>query len=308
LEMATLQLSLKNKFLSVARRISFVIIAAKKVAIKLQDILLKDRTTGKNIIWAADDYKDFQPTDAIIFDDIPLIKPRFEKIKAQQKSRTKKRAEIFTPSWICNLQNNLIDEKYFGRANVFNVPENNSWTPTTEKIFFEGDSWQDYILQKRLEITCGEAPYLVSRYDAVTGADIPLENRIGLLDRKLRVVNENTANETDWTNWAVKAVQSCYGYEFQGDNLFLARRNIFLTFQEYFERQFDKKPSTEILKTVADIISWNLWQMDGITYSPPFMESYNLFGGANCQIKDWQDNEKEFYFLRDGLEEKPKQK
>ena len=31
-----------------------------------------------------------------------------------------------------------------------------------------------------MEITCGEAPYLVSRYDAVTGEVINLKSRIGL--------------------------------------------------------------------------------------------------------------------------------
>lgn len=261
----------------------------------MKEILLKDQTTKKNIIWAADDYKNFQPTDEIIFDDINLIKPRFEKVREQQKSRTKKRAEIFTPSWICNLQNNLIDEKYFGRANVFNVAKGKIWTPTPEKIFFVENDWQDYILQKRLEITCGEAPYLVSRYDTVTGAPIQIENRIGLLDRKFRIVNENTATETDWINWAVKAVQSCYGYEFQGDNLFLARQNIFLSFIEYFERQFDKKPALKILKNVAEIISWNLWQMDGLKFTVPFakvvtdiFESFLPENQVYCQIKDWQ--------------------
>lgn len=265
----------------------------------MKEILLKDMTTGKNIIWAAEDYKDFQPTDEIIFDDINLINPRFEKVKEQQKFRTKKRAEIFTPAWICNLQNNFIDEKYFGRANVFNVAEGQNWTPTLEKIPFDGEKWQEYILQKRLEITCGEAPYLVSRYDAVTGAEIPLENRIGFLDRKFRVVNENTTTETEWINWAVKAVQSCYGYEFQGDNLYLARRNIFLTFQEYFERQFNKKAELKILKEVAEIISWNLWQMDGLTFKIPYAKEAqdSLFDSSTdnqkiyCEIKDWQAGE-----------------
>lgn len=265
----------------------------------MKDLLLKDMTTGRNIIWAADDYKDFQPADEIIFDDINLIQPRFKKVKEQQKSRTKKRAEIFTPAWICNLQNNFIDEKYFGCTNVFNVAENNSWTPALEKIPFDGEKWQEYILLKRLEITCGEAPYLVSRYDAVTGAEIPLEKRIGLLDRKFRVVNENTTSETDWINWAVKAVQSCYGYEFQGDNLFLARRNILDTFKDYFFNKFNKQPDLKILNDVAEIISWNLWQMDGLTFKIPYAKETqdNLFDFSAdnqkiyCLIKDWQTGE-----------------
>ena len=78
---------------------------------------------------------------------------------------------------------------------------------------------------KRLEITCGEAPYLVSRYDTVTGRTIPISERVGLLDRKLRVVHENTGTEAEWKKWARRAVESVYGYEFQGDNLLLAREN-----------------------------------------------------------------------------------
>ena len=274
--------------------------------------LLADKTTGNNIIWAADDYKNFRAESEIYPSQVNLIKPRFEKVREQQKRRTKNRAEIFTPSWICNLQNNLIDEKYFGRANVFNTAENQTWTPNTDKIFFGEKNWKDYILQKRLEISCGEAPYLVSRYDTVTGAPIQIENRIGLLDRKLRVVNENTDNQTDWEIWAVKAVQSCYGYEFQGDNLFLARRNVFETFIDYFERQFDKKPARKLLEDVAEIICWNLWQMDGLKFTIPFAKidtGYNMFESENlqtqiyCKIKDWQTGKIEQYknLLRGGF-------
>ena len=86
-------------------------------------------------------------------------------------------------------------------------------------------------------MTCGEAPYLVSRYDTVTGEIIPIDRRIGLLDRKLRVVNENAASEEEWLTWARRAVQSCYGYEFQGDNLLLARQNILFSYIEYYEQK-----------------------------------------------------------------------
>ena len=68
---------------------------------------------------------------------------------------------------------------------------------------------------RRLEITCGEAPYIASRYDAATGEIIPLERRIGILDRKLRIVNENATDEDEWFKWAFRAFQSVYGYEYQ---------------------------------------------------------------------------------------------
>ncbi|MBO7084803.1 hypothetical protein J6W20_02645 [bacterium] len=42
-----------------------------------------------------------------------------------------------------------------------------------------------------MEITCGEAPYLVSRYDVTDGTlkIQPIAGRVGLLDRKLRIID-----------------------------------------------------------------------------------------------------------------------
>ena len=94
---------------------------------------------------------------------------------------------MFTPSWVCNKQNNLVDNAWFGAENVFNTEYEKHWTATENKITFptpDGKTWEDYVRDVRLEITCGEAPYLVSRYDTVTGDTIELAQRIGLLDRK----------------------------------------------------------------------------------------------------------------------------
>ena len=224
----------------------------------ITEILLKDQTTGRNIIWANAEHGTEEITPA----QIDSIKPRCEKIRAHQKQRTRDRAEIFTPPQICKIQNDLIDA--------------------------DKKSWADYIDAKFLEITCGEAPYLVSRYNAVTGEPIPIENRVGLLDRKLRVVCNETKILPDWTEYAVRAVQSVYGYEFQGDNLFLARRNVYLSVIDYFTEKFSAKPPEDFLFFVANIISCNLWQMDGLTGSPPFQEKPDLFGGAYCKIIDWR--------------------
>ena len=115
---------------------------------------------------------------------------------------------------------------------------------------------------RRLEITCGEAPYLVSRYDTTTGELIvPPIRRIGFLDRKLRIVNENTSTEEEWLKWAIRAIQSCYGYEYQGDNLLIARINVLLSFYEYFIERWKHDPNMKILTRIANIISWNIWQM-----------------------------------------------
>lgn len=285
----------------------------------LLNILLKDRTTEKNIIWATNDHKDI-PTEGEILaeseiktEQINLIKPRFEKFFEQQKNRTRDKAEIFTPSWLCNAQNNLIDEVWFGKADVFNKIENNrTWKTNTERIIFDGGkSWQSYVESNRLEIACGEAPYLVSRYDAVSGEPIPVENRIGLLDRKLRVVGENTSDVEAWLIWAQKAVQSIYGYEFQGDNLFIARCNVFLTVREFFfeKHKFERNVPQDFWKETAEIISWNLWQMNGRTNAIPYAKvskEQSLFDepkkNVYCQIKDWKENIKlSFESLLEGV-------
>ena len=68
-------------------------------------------------------------------------------------------------------------------------------------------TWQDYVRLTCLEITCGEAPYLVSRYDVATGESIPLEKRIGLLDRKLRLINDKIETKEEWMEWAIPEAQ-----------------------------------------------------------------------------------------------------
>lgn len=175
-------------------------------------------------------------------------------------------AEVFTPSWICNAQNNLVDNEWFGREGVFNTENgDHTWAVNPTPVLFpEGRIWRDYVRDTRLEITCGEAPYVVSRYDTVSGEPIPIERRIGLLDRKLRVISENVDNSADWLKWAQVAFQNVYGYEWQGDNLLLARENLLMTFVDYFKAKFGKEPLLKSLLYIAYIISWNFWQMDGL--------------------------------------------
>lgn len=173
--------------------------------------LLCDRSSNKNIIWATDDYADrgagYRFSDTI---EVPLItgenegliKPRNEKAKSVQQSRSRQKAEVFTPSWVCNRQNNLIDEAWFGRKDVFNHEnDDHTWTAITNPILFPdtaGKTWHDYVKDVRMEITCGEAPYLTSRYDTVTGVLIEPFQRIGILDRKFRVVYENNDTDREW--------------------------------------------------------------------------------------------------------------
>lgn len=116
-----------------------------KIDRSLLDILLKDKTTGNNIIWATDNYAKYGfsysaekeiKIELITSRHGEIIKPRIEKSKTEQQQRVRQKAEVFTPSWICNMQNNKVDEEWFGRKDVFNLEKENSWEVTKEKIIF----------------------------------------------------------------------------------------------------------------------------------------------------------------------------
>ncbi len=297
---------------------------------KLLSSLLKDRTSGENIIWGTDNYSfrgyGYYFSDYITVESVTgyhgnIIKPRSEKSKKEQINRIRDKAEVFTPSWICNKQNNLVDNAWFGSNNIFNIEGEKTWIATATPVQFPSvtnKTWQDYVSDIRLEITCGEAPYLTSRYDAVSGEPIKLTERIGLLDRKLRVVGENTKTEDEWLKWAIKSYQSIYGYDWQGDNVLLARENLLFTFIDYYKAKFDKDPDIKLLHKIADILSWNILQMDGLKFVIPESckeldeKQLSLFEtvvekqpcpgcaqndpyahtGIYCIIKDWKTNQK----------------
>lgn len=268
------------------------------------DILLRDYTTQKYILWATDNYEHlgelYNSSSNILPASITgengnVIMPRVNKDKIQQDVRSKEMAEVFTPSWICNAQNNLIDNAWFGKENVFNkeiILESGSktWETNKEKIAFpKGKTWVDYICDTRLEISCGEAPYIVSRYDTTTGEFISIDNRIGISDRKLRVINENVDSADEWLKAAQIAYKNTYAFEWQGDSLLLAREAMLLTFIENYTYKFREEPLLESIQNIAYIISWNVWQMDGLKGVVPnscidlLKENYDLFGNAEIE-------------------------
>lgn len=241
----------------------------------LLDLLLIDRTTNKNIIWATDSYEQYGPqfapdkqiTPALITEDYDkLIQPRAAKSIGEQQKRTKEKAEVFTPLNIVQQMN----EAVYRSSKFKKITKNN---------------WQKYIQQIWLEITCGEGPFIVSRYDptASTGEVILLKKRVGFLDNKLQTISKYCDNRKDWIFWAKKAFQSSYGYEWQGDNVLLARENLLYTLIDYYIYKFNEKPTTKILNQFAKIISWNIFQMDGLKHVIPMSNIY-------VKVMDWKNN------------------
>lgn len=289
--------------------------------------LLEDKTKrSQNIIFATEGYfcagNPIQTTAPLTVDllrdmGFSSIQPRVCKSKSEQFDRTHKKGEVFTPSWVCNKMNNQCDAAWFRRKDVFNRECGVLWIPKRGKIKFSGrKTWKQYVDSKYLEITCGEAPYIVSRYDASTGELLPLKSRIGILDRKLRVVGENTNSFEDWCVWALRAVQSVYGYEYQGDNVLIARVNILLAFVDYLQDKWHVSPERPLLRKVANVIAWNIWQMNGLTGTVVTGESddpdacgqmdlfaladgvvspANPFRNMPCKIRDWRKDKTFFY-------------
>lgn len=309
---------------------------------ELLSTLLKDHTMSsiegkdRNIFWATSDYEHlgegFQYADQILPENITgeygtIVQPRICKDRQTQISRSRDKAEVFTPAWICNKQNNLVDNAWFGREGVFNTEVDNpdgthTWIVNTAPVIFpDGLTWRDYVNENRLEITCGEAPYLVSRYDAVTGEAIAVERRIGLLDRKLRVVSENTATSGEWLKAAQDAYMSIYGFEWQGDNLVLAREALLFTFIDYYRAKFGKEPQLKSLQYIAYIISWNIWQMDGLKGVIPdtcgerrtvvadlFGETETITQCEGCKSGDIKKHNGTYALIKDWSAPKAKQK
>ena len=128
----------------------------------------------------------------------------------------------------------------------------------------------------------------------------------------MRVVSENTEASGDWLDWAQTAYMNTYGFEWQGDNLLLAREALLWTFVENYQAKFNKAPLVKSINYIAYIVSWNIWQMDGLKGVVPDScheetEMVDLFSGEGkvkqcqgcgdgcyyhhngcyCKLRDW---------------------
>ncbi len=242
--------------------------------------LLRDHTTGKNIFWATHDYEALGTMYGYHSEILPqlitdehgmVVRPRVLKSKENQTDRSKGMAEVFTPPHVVKKMVDYVEIE---------------------------------VTTLCLELTCGEAPFLASRYDATTGEPIAIPERVGILDRKLGMVNSLQLDKEKWLARVREAFQTTYGYEWQGDSLLLARENLLYTFIDYYENRYECQPDIQLIKEFAEIISWNLWQMDGLTYRTPQEKKeeqpkaqLSLFDETPakplaplCIIMDWQKN------------------
>ena len=255
--------------------------------------LLKDKTTQRNIVWASPSYEGMgkafcsdQPIrrNLLVGKHQSIIQPRVAKHARKQEQRTRSSGEVFTPPWLVDKQVSAVLEE---------------WKDIPLK---------EWVALRWLELACGEAPYIVTRYDSVTGDRIPVMNRVGYLDRKLQRISQEVTTEKEFIKLAKIAYESTYGYELQGDSLLLARENLLLSFCEHYEQKFGILPTIKTVKAITKIIVYNVFQMNGLTKRTPYSDhsvkevQMNLFdagtegitvaeGDMLTVIKDWKHKE-----------------
>lgn len=270
------------------------------------EILLIDRTMStpkkkKNIIWANENYvkfcsKAYAATAQVLPELVTgpmgnIIRPRALKSKEMQKERTKSKGEVFTPTWIVKKQNDVVEKDYIN------------------------DNLETYVKRVWLEITAGEAPYMATRYDMETGEIIPLTERVGFVDRKLQRINIEIDDKAEWQRLVIEAYKSSYGFEWSGDSLLLARENLLYTYRDYYFKKWLQEPTYGLFANIAEIISYNIFQMDGLKYTIPLTEKrekilevqmslfdarqpetqWKITPGKRVKIMNWKTNKMEFF-------------
>ena len=211
-------------------------------------VLLQDLTTytaegpvGGNLRLCTRDYDGHAFDEEITPELAATFVPRWEKSRAVQRARTKSKAEVFTPTSL------------IARILALTVRECGEDIYSPDKTF--------------VEPCCGEGAFLLTRRDQNTGATIDVQNRVGVLDRKLLGID--TDDENAWKEVALQCLESVYGYEYSGDSLTLARVNVYLTMTEHAAHRGYTWSETE-LDAIAETIAQHIWQVDGTTNRPPW--------------------------------------
>ena len=254
------------------------------------NILLKDKTTNKNIL-------NTNNNSFIPYSSIPELVPRSLRDKKVNKDRSKSKEEIFTPIKIMSQMNTMVLKDWF--ESTSKNKDNNS-----TNIF------EEYIDSTQMEITCGEGVFLCTRYNSETGEIIKLKNRVGLLDHKLHKLVDSFFNRnTDkikskdlFYSYLIRIAKSMYGYEYQGDSLMMARINNLMSYIEHYYCVFEEEMDGGIVEELTDIISWNIFQMDGLTQCIPQKEviknkqkDYVAVNGIGVKIMNWKENKIELF-------------
>ena len=203
------------------------------------EILCKDYNTNMNLIFATNEYENKKFSDEISIDFAKNFKSGHEKSEEAKIARKKYAAEVMTPTSIIKKMNLQLIKN-------FNDEE---------------------IVNKTVcESCCGECPFISNKHDVTNGKEFDFNERYGMLDIKMKSIKK-LGNITD--EKLINLLDTLGGYEFQGDNLYIGRKNILEDFIDWYEYLMNKEISEELMIKSAEIISKNFEQLDGLTFEQP---------------------------------------
>ena len=124
-----------------------------------------------------------------------------------------------------------------------------------------------------------------------TGEIVPLNERVGFVDRKLKRINAEVEDKAEWQRLVEEAYKSSYGFEWSGDSLLLARENLLYTYRDYYLSKWLEEPLYGLFEDIAEIISYNIFQMDGLKYIIPLSEKLQKVESFQMSLFDFDDEE-----------------
>jgi hypothetical protein len=230
---------------------------------RVLDLLLSDKSSGENIVWATDSYvqlgSNYSPEKPIQAGQITgkngsVIQPRAAKSREEQNYRKREKAEVFTPLRIVERMN-LATDVLLGFRKL------------------TARNWRQVVGARKLEIACGEGPFIAGRYDptATNQKVIKASSRVGFLDLKMQAINKFVGDKVEWRVQALRALKATYGFEWQGDSLLIARENVLQTVNDFYIDKFgdDQRLEVSYSEECAEVIAWNIFQMDGLKFVVP---------------------------------------
>jgi len=91
-----------------------------------------------------------------------------------------------------------------------------------------------------------------------------------------------------------EAYKSSYGFEWSGDSLLLARENLLYTYRDYYFEKWLEEPLNGLFEDVAEIISYNVFQMDGLKYIIPLTEKREKIVEIQISLFDHEGSEEQW--------------
>lgn len=152
--------------------------------------------------------------------------------------------------------------------------------------------WEDFIQYTILESNCGEGDEISHRFTPKTRTFVPIEDRAGLLDIRLKIIFAQSRSIT-WFPWTKRAYRHIYAYDMAGELVYITRKKLLDTFIDFCRYYKNVMPGNNEIHQIALILSYNIWQMDPETY-----KTNRDKDAPYATICDWKTNAiKPFVYL-----------